>query len=145
MAFISCQEKEYTHADLSFKLINMGSFYGADEAEIQIFEKLFDSIKKDPDAGKEDKKLCDFFSRLKKNGLYTSPYIHLQIGPDSSLLVYLNETEYEKVKEYKADELLERMKKVSLELDIEKRDEGIYFVNQIINVQETDGQTILVK
>jgi len=135
---ISCQEKEYTSADLSFKLISANSLYGADEVDIQRFEKIFDSIRKDPNAKKKEIELFNFYSKLKENDLFTSPYIHLQIEKDSSLIVYLSEDEYQKVKEFDHTDLLMRKKKVSLKLDIEKKDEGIYVVNEIISVHETD-------
>lgn len=142
---ISCQKKKYTNADLSFKLISASSLYGADEIQIQKFEKILDSIKKDPNAEKQDIEMCNYFSKLQENNLLMSPYIYLQINRDSSLMVFLSEDEYKKVDKYRADDLLNRNKKVSLKLDIEKKNQGIYLANKIISVKEIDGQTIVVK
>ena len=145
LTIISCGKKEYTKADLSFKLISMASLYGSNEDGIQKFEKIIDSIRSDPNANKKDIDLCDFFARLKKNGLYTSPYIHLQIEADSLLIVYLDEIEYEKVKEFDHKDLVSRNKKIELQLDIEKKDEGIFFANEIIGLKEVNGETIVAK
>lgn len=142
---ISCQEKNYTNADLSFKLINAGSLYGADESEIQKFEEILDSLRRNQKAKKNEIELFNFYAKLKDHNLLTSPYIYLQIEKDSTLRVYLHEEEYQKVKEYNHADLNERNKKVSLKLDIEKKEEGIYVANHIISVQETDGHTIVVK
>lgn len=142
---ISCQEKNYTNADLSFKLINAGSLYGADESEIQKFEEILDSLRRNQKAKKNEIELFNFYAKLKDHNLLTSPYIYLQIEKDSTLRVYLNEEEYQKVKEYNHADLNERNRKVSLTLDIEKKEEGIYVANHIISVQETDGHTIVVK
>ena len=142
---ISCQEKKYTNADLSFKLISANSLYGADEMEIQKFEEILDSIGKNPEAKKNEIELYNFYAKLKKNNLFTSPYINIQIEEDSSLIVYLSEDEYQKVKEFEAADLLHRKKKVSLKLNIEEKDEGIYVANQIISVRESDGHTKVVK
>ena len=60
-------------------------------------------------------------------------------------MVYLNEEEYQKVKEYNPADLNGRNKKVSLKLEIEKKEEGIYVANRIISVKETDGHTLVVK
>ncbi|WP_299102512.1 hypothetical protein [uncultured Winogradskyella sp.] len=141
LTIISCEQKETTKADLSFKLISWGSFYGAEPEQIEKFEKIFDSINKNPNSRKQDKELNDFFLRLKDNGLFTSPYINLRIGTDSTLVVYLSESEYKKVKDFNHNDLLKRNKKVELELDIIKKDIDIYYAERIISVNEVDGQT----
>ncbi|PKL78621.1 MAG: hypothetical protein CVV25_10955 [Ignavibacteriae bacterium HGW-Ignavibacteriae-4] len=141
LTIFSCKQKEITKADLSFKLISWGSFYGAEPEQLEKFEKIFDSIIKNPNAKKQDKELADFFVRLNDNGLFTSPYINLRIGNDSTLVVYLSETEYKKVKDFNHNDLLKRNKKVELELDIIKKDIDIYYAERIISVNEVDGQT----
>ena len=141
LTIISCEQKETTKADLSFKLISWGSFYGAEPEQIEKFEKIFDSISKNPKSKKQDKDLNDFFLRLKDNGLFTSPYINLRIGTDSTLVVYLSESEYKKVKDFDHNDLLKQNKKVELELDIIKKDIDIYYAERIISVNEVDGQT----
>lgn len=134
-------KKEITKADLSFKLISFGSFYGADANQIEKFEKIFDSIRNNSNAKEEDKKLTDFFTKLKTNGLFTSPYINLRINSDSTLVAYLSESDYNKVKGFKHSDLIKRNKKVKLELEIIKKDTGIYYIEKIISVNEVDGQT----
>ena len=141
LTIFSCKQKETTKADLSFKLISWGSFYGAEPEQIEKFEKIFDSISKNSNSKKQDKELNDFFLRLKDNGLFTSPYINIRIGTDSSLVVYLAEAEYKKVKDFDRNDLLKRNKKVELELDIIKKDVDIYYAERIISVNEVDGQT----
>jgi hypothetical protein len=141
LTIFSCGQKEITKADLSFKLISWGSFYGAEPEQIEKFEKLFDSIRKNPNAQKQDKELDNFFLRLKEKGLFTSPYINLRIGNDSTLVVYLSETEYEKVKDFNHNDLQKRNKKVELELEIVKKDVDIYYAERILSLNEVDGKT----
>ena len=145
LTIFSCERKEITKADLSFKLISWGSFYGAEPEQIEKFEKLFDSIRKNPNAQKQDKELDNFFVRLNDKGLITSPYINLRIGNDSTLVVYLSETEYKKVKDFNHNDLQKRNKKVELELEIVKKDIDIYYVERIISVNEVDGHTFVKK
>ena len=145
LTIFSCERKEITKADLSFKLISWGSFYGAEPEQIEKFEKLFDSIRKNPNAQKQDKELDNFFVRLNDKGLFTSPYINLRIGNDSTLVVYLSETEYKKVKDFNHNDLQKRNKKVELELEIVKKDIDIYYVERIISVNEVDGHTFVKK
>jgi len=141
LTIFSCKQKEITKADLSFKLISFSSFYGAEPEQLQKFEKIFDSIRKNPTSKKQDKELDDFFVRLNDNGLFTSPYINLRIGSDSTLVVYLSETEYKKVKDFNHNDLQKRNKKVELELEIVKKDVDIYYAERILSVNEVDGKT----
>lgn len=123
----------------------LGSFYGAEPEQLEKFEKLFDSIRKNPNAKKQDKELDDFFVRLNNKGLLTSPYINLRIGNDSTLVVYLSETEFKKVKDFNHNDLQKRNKKVELELEIVKKDVDIYYAERILSVNEIDGKTYLKK
>jgi len=123
----------------------MGSFYGAEPEQIEKAEKIFDSIRTNPNSKKQDKELSKYFLRLKNKGLYTSPYINLRIGTDSTLVVYLSEFEYKKIKDFNHNDLLKRNKKVELELDIVKKDIDIYYAEQIISVKEVDGKTTVKK
>ena len=141
LTFFCCKQKEITKADLSFKLISWGSFYGAEPEVIDKFEKIIDSINQNPNSKKLDDKLDDFFLRLKEKGLLTSPYINIRIGNDSSMVVYLTESEYKKVKNFNHNDLLNRNKKIELELEIEKKDVDIFYSERIISVNEVDGQT----
>ena len=143
MGFFSCIQagKEITKADLSFKFISFGSLYGANEQQIEEFEKSFDSIYRNPNASEQDKYLANYFEKLKRNELLTSPYIHLRINPDSTLVVYLSETEYKKVKDYKLMDLEQRKKKVELELVIKEKDSDLFITEKIVNVNEIDGIT----
>ncbi|MFV9549789.1 hypothetical protein [Algibacter sp. PT7-4] len=141
LTIFSCERKEITKADLSFKLISFSSFYGAEPEQLEKFEKIFDGIRKNPIAKKQDKELDDFFVRLNDKGLLTSPYINLRIGNDSTLVVYLSETEYKKVKDFNHNDLQKRNKKVELELEIVKKDVDIYYTERILSVNEVDGKT----
>lgn len=141
----ACEQKKVTKADLSFKLISWGSLYGAQPEQVEKFEKIFDSIRKNPNSKKQNKELFDFFIRLNQNGLLKAPYINLRIGTDSTMIVYLSESEYKKVKEFKFTELQKRNKKVELKLEIIKKDVGIYYAERIISFNEIDGETFMIK
>ena len=144
-SILSCKQKETTKADLSFKLISMWSLYGAEPEQIEQFEKILDSINNNPNSNKQDRELHDFFLKLKSRGLTTSPYINLKIGTDSTMVVYLSEFEYKKVKGFDHNDLLKRNKKIELELEIEENNDGIYYTERILNVKEVDGKTTVKK
>ena len=143
LACFSCNqtEKQITKAELSFKLISIGSLYQANEQQIKEFQKTIDSINANPNATEQERYLTSYFEKLKTNGLLNLPYIYLRINSDSTLVVYLSEKEYKKVKEFKLNDLEQREKKVELELIIKEKDSGLYFAEKILKVRETDGIT----
>ena len=65
---LSCSKNEQDFkGDLYFKLIDIGSFYGADEKTIEKFEKSFDSIRWSKMAGKDELEVIRVFDVLKSN------------------------------------------------------------------------------
>lgn len=130
---------------MSFKLISWGSFYGIEPGQVREIEESLDSLENDPNTTDQNKKAYKFFKKLQNKGLLTSPYIHLKIGADSILAVYLSESEYEKVRDFEHNDLRERNKKIEIELDIKKIDDEIYYSENIISAREVDGETIVRK
>ena len=138
---VACQKKGVNHADLSFKYICLFGHGETSPAWLQELEKHLDSIPNPSSLINEKDELSEFLIHLKKHQLLTSPHIHLNITKDSSLVVFLPISEYNKIKDYTLDDLLARDKKVKLSLKIEKKAPQIYYSNEIITVTEADGQT----
>jgi hypothetical protein len=128
---LSCtkNEKEFK-GDLYFKLIDIGSFYGADEKTIEKFEKSFDSIRWSKMAGKDELEVIRVFDILKSNNLLKSPWINLKTEYDIKK-IYLSEKEYEKLKKFDRNELITDNKKVELKIKVTELDSGIYYSDKI--------------
>lgn len=137
----SCSQKETVKGDLFFKLVHFGSFYNADDSQIESFEKEMDSVMSSPNVGQNWKDSYEFIQRLKKNGLLKSPHIHFHLHSDSIIRIYLSENEYEKVRGFNKSELQKTGKKVEIELEFEKKDEGLYYSDRILKVNEVEGKT----
>ena len=138
---LSCtkNEKEFK-GDLYFKLIDIGSFYGADEKTIEKFEKSFDSIRWSKMAGKDELEIIRVFDILKSNDLLKSPWINLKTESDIKK-IYLSEKEYEKLKEFDRNELITDNKKVELKIKVTELDSGIYYSDKISEIKLIDGKT----
>ncbi|WP_047544845.1 hypothetical protein [Psychroserpens sp. Hel_I_66] len=138
---LSCSKNEQEFkADLYFKLIDIGSFYGADEKTIEKFEKSFDSIHWSKMAGKDELEIIRVFDILKSNDLLKSPWINLKTESDIKK-IYLSEKEYEKLKEFDRNELITDNKKVELKMKVTELDSGIYYSDKISDLKIVDGKT----
>ncbi|TWO29339.1 hypothetical protein E1J38_014980 [Seonamhaeicola sediminis] len=141
LLILSCSKNEKEiNGDLYFKLIDIGSFYGADDETIEKFEKSFDSIRWSKIAGKDDLEIIRVFDILKANDLLKSPWINLK--KDSEIKkIYLSELEYEKLKKFDRNKLITDNKKVELKIKVTELDSGIYYSDKISEIKLIDGKT----
>lgn len=138
---ISCNIKnEIIEGDLFFKLVDFGSFYGRNDTDIKMIEKQLDSIRWSKIASEQDLDFIKSIDILKKNDLLKSPWINIKVS-DAVIKIYLNETDYKKLKNYNYINLIERHKKIKLKLDLELKDKDIYFCHKILSIEEVDGKT----
>ncbi|MBD0825509.1 hypothetical protein [Aestuariibaculum marinum] len=138
---LSCSKNETEFkGDLYFKLIDFGSFYGADDKTIENFEKSFDSIRWSKNAGKDELEIIRVFDILKANDLLKSPWINLKTESDIKK-VYLSESEYKKLKKFDRNKLITDNKKVELKIKVTELDSGIYYSDKISEIKLADGKT----
>jgi len=141
LLILSCSKNEKEiNGDLYFKLIDIGSFYGADDETIEKFEKSFDSIRWSKIAGKDDLEIIRVFDILKANDLLKSPWINLKTDSDIKK-IYLSELEYEKLKKFDRNKLITDNKKVELKIKATELDSGIYYSDKISDIKIVDGKT----
>ena len=138
---LACTQKETVKGDLVVRLMDFGSYYGIDESQIVSYNKYLDSIQENPDVEEHDKEFYDFISKIKKYGLIKKPYIFLRLPDHAVYRIYLSDKEYEKVKKYTYWELQRMNKKVEIEIELEKKDEYLYYSDRILQVSEVEGQT----
>ena len=136
----SCSQKETVKGELFFDLMDFGSFYGMEDKQIIKYDKYLDSVQNSPEAEQYEKDFYDFISRLKKTDLIDRPYVFLRIPSDSVLRIYLSDREFEKVSQYSYWELQRMSEKVEILLEVEKKDEGLYYSDHIIEVNEVEGK-----
>ena len=137
----TCTQKETVKGDLVVRLMDFGSYYGIDEYQILSYDKYLDSIQDTPDVQEYDKEFYDFISKIKKYGLIKRPYIFLRLQDHAVFRIYLSDKEYEKVKKYTYWELQRMNKKVEIEIELEKKDEYLYYSDRILKVNEVEGET----
>jgi hypothetical protein len=146
LLFSSTFEKRKFKGDLYFKLISIGSYYNADSLVIKKFDRTLDSLMK-LDKGKLSKdnlELVEVYGGLKRHGLIHKPFFDLKINSTTTYIVYTNQAEFNKIKDFKLDQLIKENKKVQIELSGEIINLGTLNVlscSTIDKVEKVDGQT----
>lgn len=138
---LSCSNKEIElQGDLYFKLIDIGSFYGADDQSIEKFERSLDSLRQIDALGEDEVEFIRVLDALKANDLIKAPWINLKMETNIER-IYLSEKEYEKLKGFDRNELISNNKKVELKITVVEIDSGIYYSDKIAEINLIDGKT----
>jgi len=137
----SCKTKrEIINGDLYFQIVDFTNFYGANKEQLEKLDKEVDSIRFSKMISENELELIEYYDKLKKHKLINYPSI--RIKSDTIVrLVYITESEYEKVKDYKWSDLGTRKKKVKMKIEVQELDENIYFSDKIIDFKEIDGKS----
>jgi hypothetical protein len=137
----SCKTKrEIINGDLYFQIVDFTNFYGANKEQLEKLDKEVDSIRFSKMISENELELIEYYDKLKKHKLINYPSI--RIKSDTIVrLIYITESEYEKVKDYKWSDLGTRKKKVKMKIEVQELDENIYFSDKIIDFKEIDGKS----
>ena len=137
----SCKTKrEIINGDLYFQIVDFTNFYGANKEQLEKLDKEVDSIRFSKMISENELELIEYYDKLKKHKLINYPSI--RIKSDTIVrLVYITESEYEKVKDYKWSDLGTRKKKVKIKIEVQELDENIYFSDKIIDFKEIDEKS----
>lgn len=137
-----CKPKtEIISGTLFFKSIDFVNVYGLDDAQIEESEKAFAEYAKQPVLTESDKELFAGIQRLKKYGLWKSPYIRLELDDKRHGLVFLTEEDYRSFSQFKHEDLEKDGKKVDVKLRVEMLEAGVYLCHEIIQIDKVDGDT----
>lgn len=144
--FLSCTtDKKNVTGVLYFKMINATSASGLTKKQVSQIEKMHDSLKLIKNKAPNVQETCNYYEKLRKHKLLSSPFIHLELNDKSKMQVFLSIKEFEKVKHYTHNDLNSRGKKVIIELEVKKLEHEIYFSDKIIKFKEADGETHIGK
>jgi hypothetical protein len=126
--------------DLYYSLFRIGNFYNQPDSIIQKAKLYLDTV---------NRKLLDSsdlldltrYELLKKENLLYRPFIDLKLDNDSIIKIYLSSADYEKIKIFKRQDLLNAKKKVRLILDVHDLGLGMALATKIISANKIDAQT----
>jgi hypothetical protein len=136
IVLFSCENKTETiKGELYFKLVRLWSSDGSSESAIETYLKKIEKSNND-----SDKKAYAYFSSLKKHNLLSAPKIMIKLESGEVKEVFLNQEQYQKVKNYKLMDLNSRGKKVILLMEVEKLENDILFSYNIENIKVVNGK-----
>ena len=152
MIIVSCQtrtenktdqsvESQKIEGELYFKLISLGSFYDVPDSTIKKFESMMDSLNNQENISEQDQNLIETIKVLKENDLIKKPFFHLKIDSNQIVTVYVGEEEYEKVKQFDRQKLINENTKVDVSLKGRIIEDGIVDCYEILSTEKVDGKT----
>jgi hypothetical protein len=131
---------KFFKGDLYFKLIDIGSLYNAPDSAVQHFEAIIAGMKAETGLSEDEKLFIQTIELLKKEKLLDKPYIKMKFD-SQTVTVYLNEEDFEEVKDYNLDELLRENRKVEISFEGRVIDNGIIKCEKLHSTIKTAGQT----
>lgn len=139
---LSCNDynkTEIIEGEIFIKLIDFGSLYGAsDDFKSKIKENINNPPKED--ISQNDKSFSDFFKLLANHKLIDKPYFKMKLKNGLIVNIYTTENEYHKLLPKLKD--LNRDKEViKIKIEAEKKEESIYFTDNIILIDKVKGIT----
>jgi hypothetical protein len=145
LSFFRCkvnrQDTKVIEGDLYYSWFRMGNFYNQPDSLVRGFKLYIDTVNAAfPDA--IDRKYVEMYETLKKKNLLYSPFIEMKLDNDSILIVYFNNSDYDRVKVFHRQELIDTKKKVRIKLEIEDLRNGMALNTKFISVDKVDGETL---
>jgi hypothetical protein len=134
-------ELKLISGELYFKLISFDGFYGAPDSLINKFESYVDSIASVKNLNEDDQQFLKAYQILKSNDLLDLPSFSMKIDSVTNIQVYLEENEYESIKNYDRSELIRENSKVEIVLAGEFISDKIVRCSKIITATKVEGKT----
>ena len=128
--------------DLFFSLFRVGNYCNKPDSVIKRYETYFDTLKYET-ADENEKKFLIRYKELKEENLLYKPFVDILIEKDSMVTLYLEKGDYEKISKYKREKLQDEHKKIKIEADVFKIDDGLYFCVELLEVKIVDGETFI--
>src|SRR5690606_22525953 len=138
---ISCNSNtEIISGDLYFKQVDWLNYYRENDSNKQEIQELFQAIKANSSLSITEEKMVNQYGKLEKLNLLDAPYVRIKTEKDVKL-VFMLEEDFEKVKEYKLQDLLETNQKVSLKIEVEEVSSDVFLCKKIVELQKVSGVT----
>lgn len=138
---VSCNlNTEIISGDLYFKQVDWLNYYGANDGNKQEVQELIRALKENNSLSVTEEKIVKQHDKLEKLNLLDAPYVRIKTEKDVKL-VFMLEEDFEKVKEYKLQDLLETNQKVSLKIEVEEVSSDVFLCKKIVELQKVSGVT----
>jgi hypothetical protein len=142
--FACRQDNKTIQGDLYFSFLRFGSFYNQPDSVINKFKIYADTVNYNK-LNSFDKQVLTMYKTLKKENLLFNPFIELRLDNDSIVKLYLDKSDYEKIKIYKRQELQDQNKKIRINILGSYIGNKMLHCKKLISVDKVDGQTLEIE
>ena len=129
--------------ELYFTSFRLGSYYNLDDSTRTNFEYSLDTT----DLSKADSsqlKFIKIYRKFSEEGLLYKPFVDLKLNDSSFVKLYMDSSDYDRIKIYKWRDLLDRQKKVVIwgrTRELGRLDFPLLYCTELIDIEVKDGQT----
>lgn len=113
LVLVSCgkESEDLNIGELYFSSFRIGNLYGLPDSTIRNAELYLDTARIE-EADSADAGAIRLFRRLRTEGFLYKPFVDLRVNDSTYVQLYLDSTDYERIKIYKRKNLLDSRKKV---------------------------------
>jgi len=143
----SCKNNETKKSitgDLYFGFFRLGSYYNQPDSIIDKFRSYFDTLDYKT-ASADDKQFMDLYKIVVDKNLIYKSYVDILVQPDSIVKLYLDSTDYNKIKIHKRKDLQDNNKKIVINAMVTDYTSGIFYCDSLISIEKVDGQTLQIQ
>ena len=138
------KEENLFTGDLYFARIRYGSYYNMPDSIRKRIEYVMDTVNIET-ADSSSRAFIEIFNKLSKEGMLYKPYIDLKVGENSYVKLYLDSSDYEKIKPHKRKFLQNAHKKVVIKAqtrEIGKMSLPLLYCTKLVDVRVVEGETL---
>jgi len=137
------QESKIIEGDLYYSWLRVGSFYNQPDSMIEKLQLYADTVNRKL-VDSSDLKTLTMYEILKKDNLLYRPFIDLKLDNDSIVKIYFTTDDYEKIKMYKRQDLLDTKKKIRIKAEVRDLGFGMALSTKLLTVSKVVGQTFQI-
>jgi len=137
------QENKQIEGDLYYDWLRIGSFYNEPDSIIEGVKLYADTVDSKM-LNTNDLRTLNMYKTLQKENLLYQPFIDLRLDNDSIIKIYFTNNDYERIKIYKRQDLLDAKMKIRIRMEVKDLGYGMALDKKIISLQKAPGQTFQV-
>ncbi len=130
--------------DLYFGFFRVASYYNQPDSIIKGFEYYMDTVHR-AKIDSSDRRFISMYDKLRQENLLFSAFIELILNDSSKIYLYLDSTDYHKIKIYKRKNLIKSGQKIRIKVEGKDLGNGMFLCQKLISIEKINGQTYQIR
>ena len=144
LVFGCTKDYQTIEGDLYFSPLRFGSFYNQPDSLVCKFISYVDSVDQ-LNADEDVRKILTMYKVLKSENLQYNPFADIRLDNDSVIRLYLEKSEYDRIRIHRRKELQMSKKKIRLKVQGKDLGNGMVICKNLISIYKIDGVTLQVQ